>query len=68
MQKTVLTVNGDKYEVDLSQAKKVEKFRASTNVGCYVIARARSAGVFAGTLIKRTGTEVLLRDARRIWR
>jgi hypothetical protein len=66
-QKTVLVVNGDKYEVDLSKARKVENFLASTEVGAYVIVRTYSAGVFAGTLAKREGREVLLNNARRIW-
>jgi len=33
----------------------------------YVICRTRSAGVFAGYLETRTGQEVVLRQARRIW-
>lgn len=33
----------------------------------YVIVRTYSAGVFAGYLESRTGQEVVLRDARRIW-
>ena len=33
----------------------------------YVIVRTYSAGVFAGVLEKRTGKEVELSDARRIW-
>ena len=33
----------------------------------YVIARTFSAGVFAGYLENRTGQEVVLRNARRIW-
>lgn len=33
----------------------------------YVIVRTYSAGVFAGNLESRTGREVVLRDARRIW-
>ena len=36
-------------------------------IGKYVIVRADRAGVFAGTLIEKEGTEVVLRDARRIW-
>jgi hypothetical protein len=35
--------------------------------GDYVIARTYSAGVFAGTLAKRRGREVVLKNARRIW-
>ena len=33
----------------------------------YVIVRTYSAGVFAGYLVKRTGKEVQLTEARRLW-
>jgi len=33
----------------------------------YVIVRTYSAGVFAGYLESRTGREVVMRNARRIW-
>lgn len=33
----------------------------------YVIIRTRSAGVFAGTLIKRTGTDAQIKNSRRLW-
>jgi hypothetical protein len=33
----------------------------------YVIIRTSSAGVFAGTLIKKEGSEVELHNARRLW-
>ena len=33
----------------------------------YVIVRTCSAGVFAGELISRTGREVILAHARRLW-
>ena len=33
----------------------------------YVICRTYSAGVFAGTLESRTGQEVVLTNARRLW-
>lgn len=33
----------------------------------YVIVRTYSAGVFSGELESRTGQEVVLRNARRIW-
>jgi hypothetical protein len=36
-------------------------------IGKYVIVRSDSAGVFAGTLKTRNGSEVVLSDARRIW-
>jgi hypothetical protein len=36
-------------------------------VGDYIICRTYSAGVFAGTLVKREGREVTLSNARRLW-
>jgi hypothetical protein len=33
----------------------------------YVIVRTYSAGVFAGNLVKRTGKEGLIKNARRLW-
>ena len=33
----------------------------------YVIIRGHNSGAFAGILESRTGTEVVLRDARRLW-
>ncbi len=33
----------------------------------YVIVRAQGAGVFAGELVSRTGTEVQMRNVRRLW-
>ncbi len=35
--------------------------------GKYVVVRTYSAGVFAGTLVRREGKEVTLTGARRIW-
>ena len=35
--------------------------------GKYCMVRTYSAGVFAGTIVKRNGKEVRLKDARRIW-
>lgn len=35
--------------------------------GKYCMVRTYSAGVFAGTLVKREGKEALLTNARRIW-
>lgn len=34
----------------------------------YVIVRSDRAGVFAGLLESRTGSEVVMREARRLWR
>jgi hypothetical protein len=42
------------------QTKKAEKMK-------YVIVRTYSAGVFAGELESRTGREVVMRNARRLW-
>ena len=36
-------------------------------IGKYVMVRTYSAGVFAGTLKRKTGKEVELKNARRIW-
>jgi hypothetical protein len=36
-------------------------------IGDYIICRTYSAGVFAGTLQSRTGQEVTLTGARRLW-
>jgi len=36
-------------------------------LGRYCMVRTRSAGVFAGTVAERSGAEVLLKNARRIW-
>lgn len=33
----------------------------------YVIVRTYSAGVFAGTLVSRSGQDVVLKNARRLW-
>lgn len=35
--------------------------------GRYCMVRTYSAGVFAGTVVKKDGKEVTLKDARRIW-
>lgn len=37
------------------------------NIGKKVIIRADRAGVFFGTLVRREGQEVELKDCRRIW-
>jgi len=36
-------------------------------IGRYCMVRTYSAGVFAGTVVRRNGQEIELRDARRIW-
>lgn len=35
--------------------------------GDYIIVRTHSAGVFAGTLVSRTGQETILKNARRLF-
>ena len=37
------------------------------NTDNYVIVRTYSAGVFAGTLVKKDGQEVIMQNVRRIW-
>ena len=37
-------------------------------IGKYVIIRTYSAGVWAGTLEKKAGNEVILSNAKRLWR
>ena len=44
-----------------------KNFQASQDGLAYVIVRADRAGVFAGYLEQRDGSEVVLKDARRIW-
>jgi hypothetical protein len=36
-------------------------------IGKYVIVRADRAGVFAGILEEKEGSEVVMKDARRLW-
>ena len=58
-----ITVNGIKYVQESSVSEKSETVDGMK----YVIVRTYSAGVFAGYLESRTGQEVVLRNARRIW-
>lgn len=37
-------------------------------IGKYVIVRSSPSGCWAGTLVEMTGTQVELKDARRLWR
>lgn len=48
-------------------AKKTKAVSKRKTKERYVIVRTYSAGVFAGTLVKRVGKEVTLKNARRIW-
>lgn len=45
-----------------------DKDSTSSEIGKYVIVRTYSAGVFAGELESRNGQEVVLKNARRLWR
>lgn len=47
--------------------KKKAVTKTKTSPSRYVIVRTYSAGVFAGHLVSRTGQEVILKDARRLW-
>jgi hypothetical protein len=58
-----VTINGVEY-VEKSSMKDLAP---QVNGMKYVIVRTYSAGVFAGYLESRTGQEVVLRNARRIW-
>jgi hypothetical protein len=58
-----ITINGVEYEKKGSQNKPAEKLDGMP----YIICRTYSAGVFAGYLAARSGQEVTLKRARRIW-
>jgi hypothetical protein len=58
-----IEINGVKYVKKGSE----EVLATSTDGLEYVIIRADRAGVFAGYLVSRDGTEVVLRDVRRLW-
>ena len=47
---------------------KENKVSGEPFIGEYVIIRTYSAGVFAGTLEQKAGKEVILSNARRLWR
>jgi hypothetical protein len=58
-----ITINGKIYV-----EKDLDKQKAETLDGLeYKIVRTQSAGVFAGFLKSRTGSEVVMLKARRIW-
>jgi len=54
-------------EITLNGIEYVAKEDLNKVSGDYVIVRTYSAGVFAGTLIKKEGDEVELANARRLW-
>lgn len=54
-------------EVKYVRADSLNTKASELNGMKYVICRTYSAGVFAGYLESRTGQEVVLRNARRLW-
>ena len=58
-----IVIDGIKYVPKSEQKEKAETF----NKMRYVVVRTYSAGVFAGYLEKRTGKEVVMRKARKLW-
>jgi hypothetical protein len=59
-----ISINGEEY----IKASSVQQVAKPLDGLPYVIVRTYSAGVFAGYLESRTGREVVLRNARRLWR
>lgn len=51
-------------EVEYIRADSVQQKSEPVN---YHIVRTRGAGVFAGEIVKREGTEVEMKNARRLW-
>lgn len=62
--KQEIEINGVKYVPKGSEVTTPAKTMKGKK---YVMARTYSAGVFAGYLEKRTGKEVVLKNARRLW-
>src|SRR3990167_7049267 len=60
-----ITIDGVEY-VPASSIKSAQKADSLKGMK-YVIIRTYSAGVFAGYLAKRTGQEVIVKQARRLW-
>ena len=58
-----ISING----VDYVRADSIEQKAPLKDGMKYIICRTYSAGVFAGYLESRTGTEVVLRNARCLW-
>ena len=59
-----ISVNGVEY---IPKSQIVNKMEPTLEGKKYVIVRTQSAGVFAGYLDSRTGQEVVLLKARRLW-
>tara|TARA_R110002051_G_scaffold324424_1_gene421580 strand:+ start:371 stop:739 length:369 start_codon:yes stop_codon:yes gene_type:complete len=56
-----IEINGEKY------VKKSGTVQLEKPTGNYVVIRTKSAGVHAGHLISRDGSEVVLSESRRLW-
>lgn len=54
--------------LNLSNDKSIEKNIVQKMIGKKVIIRTYSAGVWFGTLKEKSGNEVIIEDARRMWR
>jgi len=65
-----LTVKQIKEIASLANVLGVDDMSNKTDpdIGKYVVVRTFSAGVHCGVLVSRSGQEVRLSDARRIWR
>src|SRR3990167_5936522 len=61
-----LTIGEAKQLAELFQKK--ENNLDNFQIGKKVIIRTYSAGVWFGTLLEKSGNEVVLKDARRMWR
>lgn len=58
-----ITINGVEYVKSGTTSDKAEALEGMK----YVIVRSQGAGVFAGYLVLKNGTEVSLRKSRRLW-
>ena len=68
MNTTVDTVTINDVEYVRKDSIKINEMAETLDGMPYVICRTYSAGVFAGHLEKREGREVIMRNARRLWR
>jgi hypothetical protein len=66
MEKNEIVIDGKEYVLKSSIKTQPIKAKPKKNMK-YAIIRTYSAGVFAGYIEKKTGKELKLREARRIW-
>ena len=64
MESTTIKIN----EVEYVRTDSIQQVSSKKDGMKYVIVRTYSAGVFAGYIESRAGQEVVMRDARRIWK